>query len=889
MILIQDSQLRRKNSKKMRIADVNIFEGRNIYSHKKCIRMDLDLEGYCEIPSNKIGGLTETLLNFLPELKTHRCGIDEDGGFVKRLYEGTYLAHICEHSIIAIQNKLGLDVKYGKAREISGDNYYIIFQYIYKDTAIEAGKLAIDLLNSITKCVDFDFQSRFNALKDTLSNEQLGPSTLAICDEAKKRGIPVLRVGEKSMFQLGYGKNSKKIEATISSETSGLSIDIACDKLLTKKILANQCIPVARGGKVENSIDLLLKAESIGYPVVLKPRFGNQGKGVFVNLRNEKQLLQAYEILKKSYDDIMIEKCIQGRDFRACVVDGEVVAVAERIPPFVIGDGRSTVKTLIEQLNKDDRRGNGHEKPLTKIKLDEELMSYISKHGYNIDSVLPKNEKLTLRENANLSTGGIAIDYTDFICEENVEICKRVAINVGLNICGIDICCNDISKPLTDEGAIIEVNAAPGIRMHHFPYNGEGRNVAGAIVDMMFKNTAASIPLVSITGTNGKTTTTRLIAHALSLLGHKVGMTTTGGIYIDNQCIYKGDTTGYTSAMTILMNKEIDAAVLETARGGIIRKGLAYDLADVAVITNITEDHLGIDGINTLEQLAGVKALVGESVKSDGYVVLNADDMASRAIVDRMMSNIIFISMDKDNPLVRQNIKKGGQGVYTYNGYIYVEKDGNAVPLIRIDKINITFDGKLKYNIENSMAACAALIGLDVDYSIIKKALTTFNCDENQNPGRFNMFNVNDRTVILDYGHNMEGYRAVLESLKSMKHTRLIGVIGVPGDRLDSNILQVGNISGSYFDYIYVKEDIDKRGRRDGEVAKLLEDGVLSSGFCKEKLETILEETSALEKAIDNSAAGDIIIVFFEKYEPLLSIVKERIEAEGMKKAANEI
>ena len=574
----------------------------------------------------------------------------------------------------------------------------------------------------------------------------------------------------------------------------------------------------------------------------------------------------------------MIEKFVIGRDYRVCMVDGEVVAVSERIPPYVIGNGISTVRQLINKLNKDERRGRGHEKPLTKIKMNEALTAYISKYGYLLTTVLQQGVKLTLRENANLSTGGIAIDCTELICEENIEICNRTAKAIGLNICGIDICCKDISIPLKEGGAIIEVNAAPGIRMHHYPYSGKSRNVAGAIVDMMFKDVESSIPIVSVTGTNGKTTTARLIAHTLTLKGHNVGMTTTGGIYVNNKCIHKGDTTGYLSAMTLLMNKEIDAVVLETARGGIIKKGLAYDLADVAVITNITEDHLGLGGINTLEELAGVKSLVGEAVKSDGYVVLNADDKMSRTIVERMKSKIIFFSMDKDNDLLRDNINYGGYGIFPMNGYIYVEKDGNGVPLGKINNICITLKGKLKYNIENSMAACASLVGLGVDYATIRKGLTSFQSNEEQNPGRFNMYCVNGATVILDYGHNIEGYKAVLEGANSIKHKSFIGIIGVPGDRLDSNIFQVASIAGSYFDYLYIKEDEDKRGRKPGEVAKLLEKGVASSG--NTNYEIVINEKDALEKAIDNSKPGDLIIIFFEKFEPLVKLVKDKIKCE---------
>ncbi|MBL4935816.1 cyanophycin synthetase [Clostridium sp. YIM B02515] len=865
----------------MKIVDVNIFEGKNIYSHKKCIRMELDLEGYCETPSNKIEGFNTRLVKLLPELKKHRCGIDEDRGFLKRLNEGTYLAHITEHSIIALQNMIGIDVAYGKAREIEGDRYYIIYQYEYKNTALETGRLAVDIVNCLIKGNDFNLKPRLVELKNIMSGEQLGPSTISICEEAKKRGIPVLRVGDKSMFQLGYGKYGKMIEATICGDTSGLAIDIACDKLLTKETLVNQCIPVANGERVLSPVDLITKCEDIGYPVVLKPRFGNQGKGVFVNIQNGKQAVEAYNILAKNYEDIMIEKHIKGRDFRVCVVDGKVIAAAERIPPYVVGDGVNTVRKLISDINKDQRRGNGHEKPLTKIKMDESLCAYISKKGYDLSSILPKNEKLILRENANLSTGGIAVDCTDQICKENIEICERTAKAIGLNICGIDICCNDINIPLTKEGAIIEVNAAPGIRMHHYPCRGESKNVAAAIVDMMFKDDKTNIPVVSVTGTNGKTTTTRLIAHTLSLLGHKVGMTTTGGIYINNKCIYKGDTTGYNSAMTLLMNKEIDAAVLETARGGIIKKGLAYDLADVGIITNITEDHLGLDGVNTLEDLAKVKALVGEAVKSNGFVVMNADDEISKTIVERMKTSIIFFSKDKNNKLMRKNINNGGYGVYSDNGCIYLESNEAVTPIVKTNNIKITLNGKLKYNIENSMAACAALVGLGVEYSIIRKGLSSFYCNEEQNPGRFNMYNVNGRTVILDYGHNIQGYKAVLEGAKNIRHKKFIGIIGVPGDRLDSNVIQVGEIAGKYFDYIYIKEDEDKRGRKTGEIAKLLEKGVLASNFDKNNYEIILDEVEALNRAIEVSKPGDVVIIFFEKFEPLVKVVKEKVEVEN--------
>lgn len=870
----------------MKIVDSRVFEGRNIYSHKKCIKMVVDLEGYSEIPSKNIDGFNKKLVALIPELNKHRCGIDEDGGFVKRLEEGTYLAHICEHITIALQNKLGIDVCYGKAREMEGDYYFIIYEYEYGNTALECGRAAVDIINSLINSSQFNLKSRMKEIQLILSNEKLGPSTLAILNAAKDRGIPAIKIGQGSMFQLGYGSKSKLIEATIGSDTSAIGVDIACDKLLTKEVLDRQCIKVAQGGVVRNIIELLRLGEDIGYPVVLKPRFGNQGKGVIVDIKNEIELMEAYKLLSKEFKDIILEKYIEGRNFRVCVVGGKVVAAAERIPPYVLGDGVSTIRKLINKLNKDERRGEGHEKPLTRIKSDESLANCIAKHNFTMDSILEKDYKLSLRESANISTGGIAVDCTDDICSDNIRICEEAAKAIGLDICGIDICCSDISRPL--DGAVIEVNAAPGIRMHHFPCFGKKRNPAEAIVDMMFPEDYSNIPVISVTGTNGKTTTTRLIGHVLMLSGLNVGMTVTGGIYINNRCIDSGDTTGYNSSLTILTNKNVDAAVLECARGGIIRKGLAYDLADVGVITNITEDHLGIDGINTMEDLAYVKSLVGEAVKPEGYSVINGDDEVSKGIISRINSNIIVFSKDKNNVLMRENIKNGGYGIYTSDGVMYSEKSGRILPIIKIKDIKMTLEGALIYNVENALAACSALIGLGIDYSLISKGLTTFNCDEEYNPGRFNMYKLaGGINVVLDYGHNIEGYKAVLSGARKIPHKRLVGVIGVPGDRTDSSVIEVGRVAGMNFDRIVIKEDEDRRGRDVGEIADLLKKGILESGFKKGNMNIILKETEAFTKAIEDSLPGDMVIIFFEKYHPLLEIVREkskpiRINDEGL-------
>jgi cyanophycin synthetase len=859
----------------MKIIQKRIYEGQNIYSHKKCIRIDVDLEGYSEIPSKDITNFNFNIVKIIPELKTHRCGIDEDGGFVKRLEEGTYLAHICEHTIIAIQNNLGIDVSYGKAREIQGDSYYIIAQYEYKNTVIEAAKLAVDLINSLINQIPIDFKGRMNILKEILKNEHIGCTTKAICDAAKEYNLPITQLEDSNIYQIGYGKMSRLIEASIGSGTKCVGVDISCDKLLTKQLLKNQNIPVAEGAKVFNIIGLLQEAEKIGYPVVLKPQCGNKGNGVILNITNQKQLVEGYINLQKSFKDIIVEKYFNGNDYRVCLVNYKVEAVALRLAPFVIGNGSYDLKKLIELVNKDPLRGEDHEKALTKIKIDSELISCLEKRKLKLDYIPKEGEKVLLRENANLSTGGMAIDCTDEICEENIECCINAAKSLGLDICGVDICTKDISIPLKENGGIImEVNAAPGIRMHHYPWKGKKRNVGKAILEMLYNNNPQNIPIISITGTNGKTTTTRLISHVLKKMCNCVGMSCTDGIYINNKCVHKGDDTGFDSAKTILMNNEVDVAVLETARGGLVRRGLAYNLADVGIITNITNDHLGLDGINSIEELSFTKALVGEAVKKDGFVVINADDKYSKTIINRFEAEIIYFSKSKANPLIQENISNGKIAVFIEDNKICVVNNYRKYDIVSIKKLPISYDGKLEYNIENAMAACAGLVGLNIDYCMISKGFMDFKLNSEHNSGRFNMYSYGDRKVILDYAHNIEGYKAVMSSLKKIKkRNNLIGVIGLPGDRKDDIGYAIGEICAKNLDKIIIKEDKDKRGRKSGEVAEILKKAVLNTKKNAD-FKVCLDEVEALKYAIRMSKKDDVIIVFYEKLEPLLEIVK---------------
>lgn len=857
----------------MKIVKKRIYEGKNIYSHKKCIRIDVDLEGYSEIPSKKIPNFNFNIVEILPELKKHRCGIDEEGGFVKRLEEGTYLAHICEHCIIAIQNLLGMDVYYGKAREIKGELYYIIVQYEYENTAIEIINLAVDLINSLIKSSPINFNGRLQEIKQTLQRETIGPSTRSICDAAKNYGLPVTELGKSGIYQIGYGKQGKIIEAAISNKTNCVGVDISCDKFLTKQLLDIQNIPVAEGRKVFNIIGLLREAEFIGYPVVIKPQYGNKGKGVMLNLKNEKELIKAYTSLLKITKDIIIEKYVKGNDYRICVVDYKVVAASLRVVPFVIGDGKSNIKALINILNNDPLRGQDHEKPLTTIKFDKELCNCLYRQNMSLDYIPKKGEKVILRENANLSTGGIAVDCTDDVCDENIDYCIRAAKALGLDICGVDICTEDISIPIDKQnGIVMEVNAAPGIRMHHFPSQGKKRDVGKAIVDMLYEGRPSNIPVISVTGTNGKTTTTRMIGHVLKMMGMNTGITSTDGIYINDKCIHKGDDSGFNSAKTLLLNRDVEAVVLETARGGIVRRGLAYDLADVAVITNITNDHLGLDGIDSMEDLMFVKSLVGEEVKENGYTVINADDKYSKRILDRISCEKIYFSKSKDNELIKENINNGKIAVFIEDNNICVINNHRKYLIMSIDELPISYNGILTYNIENAMAACAALVGLNIDYCMISKGFSDFMpCDDNE--GRFNMFEYYGRKVILDYGHNIEGYKAVLSCINKLKtKNKLIGVVGVPGDRQDNVIKEIGEICCEYLDEIIIKEDKDRRGRSIGEVSQLLKISMLKNSN-KKNVKVYLDEVDALEYAIKISKKDDIIIVFYENIEPLLNYI----------------
>lgn len=860
----------------MQIHSIQSFPGRNIYSHKPVVKMILDLDELHDVESKDIEGFNSKILNAFPGLGKHHCSLGYEGGFADRLKEGTYFGHIIEHIILELQNMTGYEVNFGKTRLLEAPSIYmVIYEFINERCGMECGRTAVDIVSKLVSGRNVDINSIKTDIRRISIENDLGPSTQTVFEEARRRGIPVSRLGDESLLQLGYGKYSRFVEASLTDTTTCITADIAGNKHLTKRLLMDSNIPVPNGDIAYTEYSAVALAREIGYPVVVKPLDCNQGKGVTLGINSEEQIRIAYREALRYSKTVIVEKYIKGRDYRILVVGGKVTAVSERKPPFVVGDGIRTISELIEQENRNPLRGDDHERPLTRIRLDGVVRDYLLKNGMDEKYIPAGGEAVYLRGNGNLSTGGTARDCTELIHPANSAIAVKAAKIIGLDIAGVDMTTEDISTSITGTGgAVIEINAAPGLRMHVYPSEGKSRNVAADILDMIFpSDRPCSIPIVSITGTNGKTTTTRLIAHTLGLSGMKVGMTTTSGVYIGNECVLKGDNTGCMSARMVLSNREIDAAVLETARGGIVRRGLGYDMADVGVITNISDDHLGLDGINSLEELAYVKALVIEAVRPDGNAVLNADDPMTGYLLKRAVSEVILFSKDPDNPLVQEHIRKGLCVVYVNRGMIYKQKQNLCTPVIAVKDIPITFGGMAECNIENSLAAISSLFGLNMNVDVIKAGLQSFVPDIGTNPGRFNIFDMGNFKVMLDYGHNTAGYSSVIGFIRKLGAERLVGVIGVPGDRLDRNIYEIGKISAKAFSYVIIKEDGDLRGRQPGEVAGILYNAVVGNGMKKDDVRIINSELKALETAILDAKPGDLIVMFYEELEPALEMV----------------
>lgn len=861
---------------KVHLLSIQSFTGKNVYSHKPVIKMIIDLDEFNNIETKDINGFNEKLLKHFPKIALHYCSLGYEGGFGERLAEGTFIGHVIEHLSIELQSLMGYEVHFGKTRVIRDTSvYYLVFEYKNEKTAFECGRAAFKIAQCFATGQVINIDEIINRIRKITIETELGPSTMAILEEAKKRSIPVSRIGNGSMLRLGLGKYSRLIQASLTDFPSCISVDSAGNKFYTKQVLRENNLPVPYGDIVYSLESATDMADEIGFPLVVKPLDSNQGKGVTINVRNNEQLIAAYNEALKYGKEVLVERYVKGKDYRVLVIGNKVCAVAERRPPCVVGDGYRTVKELIEIVNANPLRGIDHEKPLTMIKLDEIARQVLAKQGIDENHIPSEGDTVYLRENGNLSTGGTARDCTNEIHPYNTNMAVKAAKVLGLDIAGIDLVIDDIAVPANKgNGSIIEINAAPGLRMHLSPTEGEPINVAENIIDMMFpEGQPSAIPIVSITGTNGKTTTTRLVRHTLSLMGRKVGMTSTSGVYIGNECVLKGDNTGPVSAKMVLGNKEIDAAVLETARGGIIKRGLGYDTADVGVIVNISDDHLGLDGIETLEDLAFVKSLVIEAIKPDGYAVLNADDKMVGYFLNRAVSKTILFANSIENPLIAEHVRTGEKAVFIEDNSIVIFNGVDKIKVIDIDDIPITYKGLVDCNIENSLAAVASLHGLNIPAEIIRTGLQTFKPDLVLNPGRFNIFDMGNFKVMLDYGHNTAGYNAVIKFAKKMNPDRLIGVIGVPGDRQDRNIKEIGKICSKDFSKIYIKEDLDLRGRKPGEVANIIFNALVENNFSMEDIKVIHSELKALESAILDAQPNDMIIMLYEQFEPAVELV----------------
>jgi cyanophycin synthetase len=868
----------------MRILKIQTLRGPNYWSIRrhKLIVMRLDLENLAETPSNEIPGFYEGLVEALPSLEGHYCSPGCRGGFLMRVREGTMMGHIVEHVALELQELAGMHVGFGRTRETSTSGVYqVVFEYLNEEAGRYAGRAAVRLCQSIVdrgRYPKAELEQDLQDLKDLWRDAALGPSTESIVKEAEKRGIPWMQLGARFLIQLGYGVNQKRMQATMTDNTGILGVELACDKEATKRILANAGVPVPKGTVINFLDDLPEAIEYVGgYPIVIKPLDGNHGRGITIDIQNWEEAEVAYDAARQISRSIIVERYYKGRDHRVLVVDGKVVAVAERVPAHVVGDGRSTIAELIEETNKDPNRGEGHDKVLTKIELDRTSYQLLERQGYTLDSVLAKDEICYLRATANLSTGGIAVDRTDEIHPENVWLAQRIVKIIGLDIAGIDIVTSDISRPLREvDGVIVEVNAAPGFRMHVAPSQGTPRNVAGAVIDMLFPNEQASrIPILSVTGTNGKTTTTRLLAHIYKQTGKVVGYTTTDGTYIGDYLVEVGDNTGPQSAQLILQDPTVEVAVLETARGGILRSGLAFEAANVGVVLNVAADHLGIGDIDTIDQLAHLKSVVAEAVYPDGYAVLNADDPRVAAIAERTKANIAYFTMNPESELVRNHIQKGGVAAVYENGFLSILKGDWTHRIERAENIPLTMGGRAPFMIANALAASLAAFVQNVSIEQIRAGLNTFRASVSQTPGRMNLFNLGNFHALVDYAHNPHSYEALGSFVRNWTNGDRIGVIGGPGDRRDQDFVALGKLSAEIFDYVIVKEDDDTRGRARGSAAELIIQGIKQVKPNYE-FEAILDETQAINKALDIAPENSLVVILPESVNRAIKLIKGR-------------
>ncbi|MEX2182825.1 MAG: cyanophycin synthetase [Chloroflexota bacterium] len=907
----------------LRILETRILRGPNYWAREPVIRMLVDLGVLEEFPSSKLPGFTDALVALIPTLEDHACSLGRRGGFITRLRDGTWAGHIAEHIALEFQNLAGTDVRHGKTRSAGAyGQYNCIYEYREETVGIEAGRMAVALVNHLAapddESVFFDFANELERLIRLAERQAFGPSTQALIDEAVSRDIPFIRLDRHSLVQFGHGIHQQRIRATMTSKTSAIGVDIASDKSLTNRLLDSAGLPVPRADVVDTEDAAAAVAKRLGYPIVVKPLDGNHGRGVHLDLRSEEAVRAAFHGARAQSrsGDLIVETYVAGNDYRCLVIEGKVAAIAERVSASVTGDGEHTVRQLVDIANADPRRGIGHEKVLTRIRVDEAAEDLVRSQGHALDEVPPAGTRIKLALTGNMSTGGTSIDRTIEAHPDNVEIAETAARIVGLDVAGIDFICPDIATPVRETGgAIVEVNAAPGFRMHTHPTEGEPQYVARPVIDSLFPaGSSARIPIIAVTGTNGKTTTVRMVSHILKLMGRRVGMTSTDGIVIDGRLIKKGDMSGPKSAQMVLQNPTVDTAVFEVARGGILREGLGYDRNDVAVVTNVTGDHLGLGGITSIGQLANVKGVVVEAVPRSGTAVLNADDPHVYRMGRHCAGRVVLFSMATD---------KGQDGFDRVDGHtargnaafvlesrpdgelIVLRLGSRTMPVLYTHLIPATFGGKARMNVANALAAAAAAWASGAHLHDIRQGLRTFSTSFFQAPGRLNLLDVGGVRVVIDYCHNVDGMRQLADFVERMmvepqtragrigasgptaRHGRAIGVIGIPGDRRDEDQREYGAIAATAFDEILVREDKNLRGRPPGQSATNVADGVKAArGAGKaraSRADKMLDEMSAVRTALRRAIPGDLVVCCVDD---AVGVYREAMAAAGSTRSA---
>ena len=872
----------------MKIREINAMRGPNYWSIRrhKLIVMVLDLEDMEEKPSDKVEGFADRLKKMFPSMYSHRCSEGCEGGFFMRVDRGTWMGHIIEHIALETQTLAGMDTGFGRTRDYGEYGVYnVVFSYMEESVGIFAAKSAVKICEALIAGEDYDLADDIQTMRELRDEDRLGPSTGSIVAEAESRGIPWIRLNKYSLVQLGYGANQKRIQATVTSETSSIGVELACDKEDTKYLLEQAEIEVPKGDIIRRERSLKESCEYVGYPLVIKPVDGNHGRGITVDIQNYDDALEAFRHAKNSSKSgaIIIEKYIVGDDYRLLVINNQLIAGAVRTPAHVVGNGKSSIQELIDEVNKDPRRGYGHENVLTQITVNELTELIIKDAGYTLESVIPNGEKLILKDTANLSTGGTAEDITDIIHPANVSMAERISKIIDLDICGIDIATTDISKPLSETGgAVLEVNAGPGFRMHLAPTIGLPRNVAAPVIEKLFpqKGDTGSIPIVAISGTNGKTTSTRLIAHIAKMRGYRVGYTTSDGVYIQNRLLMTGDCTGPASSEFVLRDPTVNFAVLECARGGLLRAGLTFKKCDVAVVTNVDADHLGLKGIHTIEQLAKVKAVVPETVKTDGYAILNADDDLVYDMRRNLDCNVALFSMDENNPRIKALQRLNGITAIYENGYVTICRGEWKMRLMKAENIPLTYGGKAKFMIKNVLGATLAAHVQGISNEDIKAALETFIPSSSQTPGRLNLFKFNDFSILLDYAHNPAGMLALKDFVDQLDATVKVGIIAGIGDRRLEDNNEMGSIAAEMFDEIIIRQDKRLRGKTEEEIIKMLDDGIKMKDPNK-KTTIIPSEHAAITYAVKNAAKGSLIILCSDVIPDALALVQKFKEQES--------